>query len=114
MQALDLVRVKVRADLVQVRVVLEKRTLRNFVRVRDGNTSVSGPDDAGGAAVLASDTQADDLFGIRVSLGIQRRRGEVPHLANLEVATVRVDDPCIHSCELVAISYQRCAVSRRC
>jgi len=37
----------------------------------------------------------------------------MPRLASLEVGTVRVDDPGVHSSELVPVGYQKCAVSRR-
>ena len=109
MQTLDLVRVEVRAILVHVGVVREERGLRDSIRVRDAITSVPGLRDVGGVAILAGDTQTDDLYRIRVSLGTQWRRGGVPHLAGLEVATVRVD-PGIHSRELVAMGYQKRAV----
>lgn len=61
MQRPDLLRVEVRADLVQVRVVLEERTLRNVEHIRDAYTSVPGLHDIGSFAVLAGNTQADDL-----------------------------------------------------
>lgn len=61
----DLLRIDVRAVLVHVRVILEECTLRNVVRGRDGITTVPGLHDVGGLAILASETQAEDLYSIQ-------------------------------------------------
>lgn len=61
MSRLDLVWVNVRALLVHVRVVREERTQRDLVLVRDGVAEVPLLHDICLRAILAFDTQAEDL-----------------------------------------------------
>ena len=67
---IHLARVEVRADLVQFGVVRQERVLRNVVRVRDRHTCIPRLRDVGGHAVLAGDTQADDLYGIQCQIRV--------------------------------------------